>query len=285
MELGEPDNSGRRRPVPIKNSEFVLEVDFVIVAIGQFPEVGVLKKEGIKTDKKEAIVTDSSYVTNIKGVFAAGDVVTGAATAGEAIAGGKKAAISIDKYLRGEALASFKVPFTVSKGEIDEINKNEFEKEEIKPRQKMSELSLEERLNNFKEIELGLSEEQVRKEADRCLKCGCEIEEDCVLRKYGIEYEVDLKKFKECKKHKYSLDLSHTKISRDPNKCIRCGRCARICIEIKKIGALGFVNRGFEAIIAPPFGDNLAWTKCDGCGECVISCPTAALYSKEFPKK
>ncbi|MDI6786341.1 MAG: NAD(P)-binding protein [bacterium] len=284
MELGEPDASGRQRPVPIEGSNFTIDIDFVIAAIGQFPQADILQQEGFETSRWKTIVTkNGSYVTNLEGVFAAGDVVTGAATAVEAIAGGKKAAISIDRYLKGEKLEGFKNLFTVSKGALEEIDKNEFE-EERKPRQKMPELNLDERLASFKEVELGLDEHQAQEEANRCLKCGCEIEKDCILRNYGMEYEANLEKFKGGKKHKYPLDLSYTKISRDPNKCIRCGRCARICVEVKKIGALGFVNRGFEAIIDPPFGYNLAQTNCDGCGECVISCPTAALYSEEFPK-
>ncbi|MEK7813051.1 MAG: 4Fe-4S binding protein, partial [Candidatus Desantisbacteria bacterium] len=66
-------------------------------------------------------------------------------------------------------------------------------------------------------------------------------------------------------------------ILRDPNKCIRCGRCVRICLEIKGIGALGFVNRGFETTIEPTFGKPLSATGCDSCGKCAASCPTGAL--------
>ncbi|MBU0600645.1 FAD-dependent oxidoreductase [bacterium] len=285
MELGELDKSGRRRPVPILNSEFIIKLDFVIAAVGQFPQVEALKREGIEISKRGTVAVKGSYLTNSKGVFAGGDVVTGAATVIEAIASGKKAAISIDRYLKKEELSDFKLLFTVSKGRLEEIDKSEYEEIERKARVKMPELDLSLRLSNFKEVELGLSEEEAKKEASRCLECGCKVVEECSLRKYGLEYEADLEKFKTGAKHKYLLDASHPKITRDPNKCIRCGQCVRICLEIKKIGALSFTKRGFETIVEPPFELNLASTNCDGCGECVISCPTGALFSQEFPKK
>lgn len=102
MELGEPDESGRRRPVPIKNSEFIMEVDTAVVAIGQSPNPVVRQSEpDLKTTKWGGIVVDEETgATSIPGIYAGGDTVTGAATIITAMGAGKKSARAIDKYIR-----------------------------------------------------------------------------------------------------------------------------------------------------------------------------------------
>jgi len=100
MELGAPDESGRRRPVPVKDSNFVLDVDTVIVAIGQNPNPLLSKATAeLKTNSDGTVWTDDNQMTSIKGVFAGGDIATGAATVISAMGAGKKAARAIDKYL------------------------------------------------------------------------------------------------------------------------------------------------------------------------------------------
>ncbi len=98
--LGEPDSSGRRRPVPVKDSEFELPVDLAIVAIGQGPNPLLLETiEGLKLNKNGYIETDSDQRSSVMDIFAGGDIVTGAATVIEAMGAGKKAALSIHKYI------------------------------------------------------------------------------------------------------------------------------------------------------------------------------------------
>jgi NADPH-dependent glutamate synthase beta subunit-like oxidoreductase/formate hydrogenlyase subunit 6/NADH:ubiquinone oxidoreductase subunit I len=166
MELGEPDASGRRRPVPIKGSEFTMEFNSVIAAIGQRPDIP--SEFALRTGRGNTLeVNPDTLVTSREGVFAGGDAVSGAASVIEAIAAGRKAAESIDKYLGGD-------------GVIDEVLVNS---EELNPylgrddnfaylpRAQMPDLSLEQRLNGFPEIELGLDREAAIAEAKRCLKC------------------------------------------------------------------------------------------------------------------
>ena len=101
-ELGEPDSSGRCRPVPIKGSEFRMKLDTVVCAIGQGPNPLMPKTmPGLKLNKDGDIIVDKSGMTSIEGVFAGGDIVTGAATVISAMGAGKKCAAAIDKYLRG----------------------------------------------------------------------------------------------------------------------------------------------------------------------------------------
>jgi len=103
MELGEPDQSGRRRPVEVKGSNFVIDVDTVIIAIGTSPNPLIKSTtEGLETDKKGCIIADETTATSRQGVFAGGDAVTGAATVILAMGAGKTAAESIDKYIRGK---------------------------------------------------------------------------------------------------------------------------------------------------------------------------------------
>ena len=171
MELGEPDESGRRRPVPKKGTEKVIAVDNVINAIGQFPVTSFLKDDGVNITRWNTIevVNELSCETNIEGVFAGGDAVTGTSIAVEAIGAGRRAARSIHCCLSGERIS---IPEKA-------INKDSLlpDVDELKPvpiseRVKMSELEVDERRESFDEVEEGLGEEMASREADRCLSCG-----------------------------------------------------------------------------------------------------------------
>jgi len=120
-QLGEPDASGRRRPEPVKGSEFVIDVDTVIAAVGEVPDLSFLDTaKFFLNDNKTLKAASPAFVTNVKGVFAGGDAVTGPATVIEAIAAGKKAALAIDKYLRGESLDYQEpVPSIISIEDVD----------------------------------------------------------------------------------------------------------------------------------------------------------------------
>ena len=104
MELGEPDESGRRKPIPVKDSNFILDVDTVIVAIGQNPNPLLPKvTPGLKTNKDGTVRVDKNFMTSMPGVFAGGDIITGADTVISAMGAGKKAACAIDVYIKGQA--------------------------------------------------------------------------------------------------------------------------------------------------------------------------------------
>jgi NADPH-dependent glutamate synthase beta subunit-like oxidoreductase len=166
--LGEADESGRRRPEPVKGSEFIIEADTVVPAIGEIPDLSFLDAEKFDwTENKTIAIYPRTMMTNIDGIFAGGDVVSGPATVIEAIAAGRKAAFSIDRYLRGERLKYEEpVPHTIG---IEDVDTDRFNKRE---RQRMPALLLEERIKGFKEVELGFTELEALSEADRCLQCG-----------------------------------------------------------------------------------------------------------------
>jgi heterodisulfide reductase subunit A-like polyferredoxin len=170
MELGEPDESGRRRPVPVKGSEFTLDVDAVIPAIGQKADLSFVPDGSeISVNRWNTFDVDEvTYATNVEGVFAGGDDVTGPATAVKAINAGKEAAKSIDRYLRGEDVAlgrkrNWKEGIA-DKGDVSSMPKES--------RPKLKELDPDERKTHFKEVIDVYSEEEAIKEAKRCLSCG-----------------------------------------------------------------------------------------------------------------
>ncbi len=165
MQLGEPDDSGRRRPVPIESSEFEMDVDNVIMAIGQTVDKSMLPDKLEYTQWGTLSVDPTTLQTNIKGVFAGGDVVRGPADVISAVAAGKEASISIDRYLRGVDLKEGRPE---SGERVKEVNKEGVEK---KPRQPMPILEPEKR-QGFVESELGLDKEMAIEEAKRCLNCG-----------------------------------------------------------------------------------------------------------------
>jgi NADH-quinone oxidoreductase subunit F len=170
-ELGEQDESGRRRPVPIKGTEFEIEADTLILAIGQTvdmahiidaQEIGVTSRNTFRVDPK-------TLQTNIPDVFAGGDCVTGPASVIEAIGAGKKAARSIHRYLRGESLEE-KIYHAVKRMKVEQIEVPDEEKDTLE-RPEMPMLDPKKRKTTFQEAELGLTEEMAKNEAKRCLRC------------------------------------------------------------------------------------------------------------------
>ncbi|UCF65874.1 MAG: FAD-dependent oxidoreductase [bacterium] len=284
MELGPPDDSGRRRPVPVENSNYQLDFDWIIAAIGQKPDLEFATRDSKLVNIKQTRwgtleVRPEIMETNIAGVFAGGDVVLGAATAIEAIADGRKAAEAIHKYLTGEKLDIVKPPFISRKDSFKKISADDFTEVAKTVRAKMSVRSPEERKRDWNEIELGFTTDQVYNEALRCLECGCQVFYDCDLQKYSTEYEAVQQKF-QGEYHEVKPDNSHPYIQIELNKCILCGRCVRICDEVVGLGIFGFVKRGFEAKIKPQLEMPLAETNCISCGQCVETCPTGALSDK-----
>ncbi len=182
MELGEPDESGRRRPVPVEGSEFILDVDMVILAVGQQSALGFLEGSGIEIDGSR-IKVDGNGRTNVEGVFAAGDAVTGPATVIDAIAGGRKAAEAIDSYLRGAPLPESKEEEKEKIG-IEDI-KARIPELEKKERRKIAKIPIERRRDSFEVVEPGFTEENAIEEAKRCLGCG--ICADCRLCETACE--------------------------------------------------------------------------------------------------
>ena len=171
MELGDVDESGRRRPVPIEGSEYTVDIDTLIPAIGQEPEISLLG-DGFDLELTEwntLKVDQETLYTGKEGIFAGGDVVTGPKTVSEAMAQGKIAAESIHKYLRGESLER-KYEATRPIIDVEPIELTEEEIEKLK-RPETPSRSVAERITSFHEVESGFTREMAISEAKRCLRC------------------------------------------------------------------------------------------------------------------
>ncbi|HPF19719.1 MAG TPA: FAD-dependent oxidoreductase [Syntrophomonas sp.] len=274
MQLGEPDSSGRRKPVPIEGEQEIIPVDTIVAAIGQ--QVDTSDLPGIQIDKWRCIGTDTdSLQTNLQGVFAGGDAVTGPGIAIEAIAQGKKAALAMHAYLNGVELP---VPgtFTVERTGLTADDFAHVKRvERVKPVHRDPAV----RRHDFLEIAGRMTPEQARQEGSRCLECGCQDFFECKLIEYANEYHVDPRQLAGDKHPVMAYD-EHPFIERDAAKCILCGLCIRICDEHMGVGALGLVHRGFDSLVKPEFGRPLQDSECISCGQCISVCPTGALIEK-----
>ena len=207
MRPGQPDASGRRSPVPIKGSEFRMEADMIISAIGEQPDLRFTSDDNISLSVKDGLLQADPVTleTNIGSIFAGGDAVTGPATVIDALAAGRKAAISIDRYLKGEPLAIDR------EGEGSQTSLLIVDTTGIgrKRRLNVPTLDVSSRFDNMGEVELGYTPEKTDKEASRCLVCGCEV---CIQR-LGCP----------------AIITDYGEINIDSTQCPGCGICAQIC--------------------------------------------------------
>ena len=286
MKLGEPDDSGRRRPIPLEGSQFDLPCQLAVPAIGQSSELDGLDEVGgeeVETTRWSTFVIDNKTMeTNIEGLFAGGDAADdGATVVIDAIGDGRKAAAAIHAYLTGSDIPS--EDFRVRKEFWRKPGKTELGDIPESPRHKLHTIDVDQRAGNFNEVATGFDYEDNTHECDRCLSCGCLRYDDCALRLHAQEYNADMEEFKGyVRKHK--IDDRHPYIEYDPNKCVLCARCIRTCERIIPTAALGLTGRGFKTEVRPAMNDPLLETSCVSCGNCVESCPTGALTIKyPFP--
>ena len=255
--LGEPDASGRRSPIPIEGSEYIVPADTVIPAVSQSADLGFLPVESsFEVARGRVKVDPATYATNVRGVWACGDFVTGPTTMIESAGHAKKCAYAIDRYLSGAANVTVDANVRVTSSWRHDMP----EFYDRIPRQHIPVLPLEARLpsadpiTNFTtQVELGYGAQQAIAESTRCLMCN-----------YNIWF--------------------------DPMRCVLCGACADVCPEgvihmvdidqLKSAGALPELSEayGWEAGGAMLLDEE----RCIRCALCVKRCPFDAITMEKF---
>lgn len=280
MELGEPDASGRRKPVAIEGKTEYLPLDSVIMAIGQKLDKTDFDGQVGLTDRGTILADEDTFMTDIDGVFAIGDATNkGASIAIEAIGEADRCVKVVDAYLKGETLDF--TPKYISKRDDSRIDLSDRAAE---PRITAKVADAQARKNNFGEVSLGLTAEEAKKEAQRCLECGCREYFKCKLLSVAQRYDINPDRFAGEMPQKYTRD-ENAFIERNTAKCILCGLCVRSCKEVMDISAIGLLGRGFKTSVSPAFSLPLDETKCTNCGLCVKLCPTGALTEKSALEK
>ena len=271
MELGEPDASGRRSPVPVEGKFEILDVDTVISAIGQ--RCNLAGFEALTQTRKGTIeASENNGATNLEGVFAVGDATNrGPSIAVRAIGEANDAAFAIDAYLSGKD-TKVRAPYYSER----KVTAEEFADREKISRAEMPCKDPAYRKGNFDAVINGFSDEQARAEALRCLECGCHDFHDCKLVHHTNLYEVNPGRFAGAKRQQTS-EKQLVVIERNEGKCILCNLCVRTCEEVAGEGLLGLVGRGFTTVIKPEFRDPAKIAKCATCLKCAEACPTGAL--------
>lgn len=294
--LGSPDRSGRKRPIPIKGSEFTVEADCIIAAIGQGPDLSFLPRgHGFELSEWNLFVIDPETMqTNRPGIFTGGDAVTGPSSVIEAIAAGHQAARSIYCYLMYKGSREkvyFKKDETGSRESELVVEGIEREK-----RQQPPSLSLKKRLGSFAEVMGGFSVKKAVMEAGRCIQCGpctecyqcvevCE-KRHVVLSILGSNRESMLLRFKrttsellpESGAAEGEIDRIPVRIERITSRvegafCRGCGRCEEVC----EYSAVRLEDKG-NGIQVSSIDENV----CKGCGVCASICPSGAIRAGYF---
>jgi formate dehydrogenase major subunit len=277
MTLGEPDASGRRRPVALEGSEFTIECSTVIAATGQSVERSLAEREGLAVTDWGIGADARTLATNLPGVFAGGDAVLGADLAVRAVTAGRTAAASIHQFLSGETVAGEPAMADIAMGPMDDAERAAiFRSIEQAARVRAPQIPMERRLASFDEVEGRLPDEHAAREARRCLTCGCRKADCCRIRSLATEYGADVYRFAGARR-RFSQDLSHPEVVYEPGKCICCDACVRIAAAAGVEPGLALIGRGFDVAVGVPFGEPLSSGLRKVAQQCAAACPTGAL--------
>jgi pyruvate/2-oxoacid:ferredoxin oxidoreductase beta subunit/NADPH-dependent glutamate synthase beta subunit-like oxidoreductase/ferredoxin len=289
----------------LEGSTFFVTGTTVVLATGYAPKVGPGAPYASSTDGARLQANPFTGRTSREGVFAAGDAVTGPRSVIHAVADGKRSALAVDAWLRGQDLAELERRLLVFSGlpylaqikdaaELGELGRRLAERNPVwlkmgasavpAARATMPKVGKTKRLSTLDvEVEKGYSLAAARAEAERCLQCVCPSLGECELQRLGVEYgitENDLVT-KESRVRVVKPQHEHPFVRRDMDRCIACGRCVRVCRDVAGPACYDFTGRGFTINVDTPYGEALQLADCISCGRCVDTCPTGALTFNE----
>lgn len=278
LELSEPDKKGKQKLQPVPDTFEVLLVDTVISAQGQMvchsgetpiADVDLSPKNLIKANAKTAM-------TNLDKVYAAGEAANGSRPLIQVVSSGRKAAENIHTDVMGLEPAPAESRFNFSRGKAaDDIKVLErFDKQDRTP---MPDRIPEQVLQDNEEVRLGFDEAAAKREADRCLECGCMAYDECDFKQLCVDNDINLNKTGMGTAPAYSLDQSHPMLDVDLNKCVYCQRCVNAC-EYNALELSASVDeQGRPSNITLRFNEN-----CVNCGNCADHCSTGTINKKDI---
>jgi ferredoxin len=265
--MGAKFSMGCRIGVDVPFDRLRDQFDAVLIAVGDLKETEPPSNDlersaaGLKVDK-------DTMASNLPGVFLAGSAVVPAKHAVRAVADGKAVAERIDRFLSGATPAHAGKEFSLHVGRLDAESVVPF-------------VNLVNPENRIEAGTAGFAAETARREARRCIQCGCVKPETCKLRRYAVEFDAVPTHFKG-ERRKFEQDATHPDVIFEKGKCIACGICVRIASEAGEKLGLGFVGRGFTVRTAVPFSESLREGLRETARECALKCPTGALILREW---
>lgn len=282
MKLGEPDARGMRHPEAIAGSTNTISVDTLVTSLGQMACVDGFKggelEEQIEIAPNNTInASPRDFTTSVQGVYAAGDAVNGPRTVIQAVVGARRAAENIHSYMMDVPKDPGENRFNFTRGKtFDQVHLSNFDGINIKLREKMPTRPPQTAVQDFDVIKLGFNEQMARKEAERCLSCGCNAFEHCDLKRLNIALNVNINKTGMGERPVYKKDESHPVLRVDLNKCIFCQRCMNACEYAALEVTAGQIDENNVASrLQLKFND-----RCVNCGKCAENCATGALTKK-----
>jgi len=242
------------------------EFDAVVLAIGGNKE---LTETNVKDNIEfNSLITDKdTFETNQTGVFVCGSFVRKQKMAVKAVAMGKLAARSVNKFLLGEKPEKTRRMFNSKFGKLQTEEFDEYLKESTKDK----------RYNPTNGFLDGFTEEEAMNEAKRCMHCDCRKIDNCKLRIFSNEYEVDRRTYLSIERKTIKKYNNHETIVYEPEKCIKCGLCIEITKNEKELTGLAFVGRGFDVRIDIPFTRTMNDALTKTAAKCANACPTGAI--------
>jgi len=250
-------------------NRLIKEFDAIIIASGH-SDTFDLSDSGIRCDNTGIIVNSDSMETSISGIFACGSAVKKQSMAIKALAQGKSAAWSVNRFLDGNPPEKKHRKFNSKFGKLFPEEYTEYLKEAVP----------DDQITPMEGVLSGFNVEEAAKEAARCMHCDCRKPISCKLRIYSDKYGADRRKYLTGDRKLIKKNFNHQTIVYEPEKCIKCGLCVDITRNEKELTGLSFVGKGFDVKIDVPFSKSLNEALTKTANKCAEACPTGAISLK-----